>query len=910
LNLSDYRKAMNETNTQMFGSWVKRRRKALDITQIGLAQLVGCSESAIIKIELGQRRPSRQVAERLVESLGIPAEEQAAFLTLARGGVGSAEFGPRSAELLHSDLRTPGSVLASNLPARLTSLVGREEEIRRVRVCLLEGPRLITLVGPGGIGKTRLSLEVGSGLVGAFRDGVYFVALAPLRDAGLVASTIAQALGVREAGSQPLMETLKSYLRNREVLLILDNFEHLAEAGPLLTELLTWAPRLRIMVTSRTMLHLYGEQQFVVPPLQMPDDEYLPSEDHLGDYEAVRLFVERARLVNPGFELGGHPEQARVVAQICSRLDGLPLAIELAAARINMISPSIMLGRLESRLELLTGGPLDLPPRQQTLRNAIEWSYNLLNSGEQRLFTRLAVFVGGWTAEAAEQILDFGSWILEAEARQTQNPKSKIQNLLDGLESLISKSLLQRYEGAAGEARFGMLETIHEYAREHLERSEERVEIYARHAAYYLALAEEAEPELSGPEQAGWLSRLEEEHDNLRAALRWSTLVDGAEAGVPNLAGSKVKDQTKIQNPKSKSQNPNDPGPRMELGLRIAGALWRFWLVHGHYSEGRAQLAASLGAAEATLDPGTPGSRIQNQSGAYLAKALNGAAVMAWRQNDFDAASVLSAQALEIYRHLGDMFGAAQSLHNLGNVAHRHGDYAASVGYFTESLAARREAGDKHGSADSLNNLALVADEQGYYGRARTLYEESLALYRELGDKRGIANSLVNLGFVAWEQREHERARALYEESLPVYRELGDKKGIANALTNLGLVAWEQGDYETALSLFRESLLGHKDLGDRQGIAECLDGLARVAGSQGKARRAALLWGAAEALREAIGIAIPPGDVAEYEENVSQVRGTLDAAFWRVTWDQGRAAGLDQIIEYALTNNDEHAAGS
>jgi tetratricopeptide (TPR) repeat protein len=542
----------------------------------------------------------------------------------------------------------------------------------------------------------------------------------------------------------------------------------------------------------------------------------------------------------------------------------------------------MMLGRIGNRLQLLTGGPRDLPPRQQTLRNAIEWSYNLLDSEEQTLFTRLAAFVGGCTLDAVKAIVTDDEPARSAQGKLTTDDLpgavhpshtqglSSVVSTQDALESLITKSLLRREVGVDEEPRFGMLETIYEFARERLKESGEAEKLRGKHAAYYLALAEEAEPQLSGPDQARWLARLEEEHDNFREALRWTM---DATAPVGHRPSSIVKTETT---------------------LRMAGALWRFWLVHGYYSEGRQHLNQALEVSN------VPAFQLSNT---WVAKALNGAAVMAWRQNDFEGATALSNRALSIYKELGDKVGMAQSLHNLGNVAHRHSDYEAASGYFSESLAARREVGDQRGTADSLNNLAMVMDEQGDYSHARGLYEESLAIYRELGDKRGIANSLVNLGFVAWEQRDNEGARALYEESLPIYRELGDKRGIANALNNLGLVAWEQNDLDEALALFKESLVRHRDLEDRQGLAECLEGLARVAGSQGKAFRAARLWGSAQALRDAIGIGIAPGDLPEYEQNMAVARNALDAVSWKVAWAQGYQSTVEQAAEYGLDSS-------
>jgi predicted ATPase/DNA-binding XRE family transcriptional regulator len=822
-----------------FGRWVKQRRKALDMTQQELAAWVGCSASAIIKIESGARRPSIQIAQRMLEYLEVPAEEHSSFLQLARGiSVVPAESPP------------------TNLPASLTSLIGREVEIERVRKLLHDGARLVTLIGPGGIGKTRLSLEAASGLLDSFKDGVFFVALAPISEGSLVALAIAQAVGVRETSGQSLRETLIEYLRSKKMLLVLDNFEQVVAAAPLLTEMLAAAPGLKMLVTSRARLHLYGEQQFPVPPLSLPDaPARLPVEELL-ESEAIRLFVERARLVQPDFSIRDNSEQAEAVAEICRRLDGLPLAIELAAARANLLAPDSMLGRLASPLELLTGGPQDLHARQQTLEGAIEWSYKLLDEDERTLFRYISVFAGGCILDAVEAVCFSG-------AATESLPMPPPLGALRGVESLVGKSLLQQYEGSEGKPRFRMLETIHEYAARMLAKDPSEAETArSLHTRYYLGVAEEAEPQLAGADQARWLARLEDEHDNLRAALRLSKELGGA-----------------------------------ECALRIAGALWRFWLVRGYYSEGRAHLAEALAIASNKAEEH---SKPPHSIMALRAKALNGAGILAWRQNDYGPARLFSEESLSIYRQLGDKQGIAQALNNLGNLAHRQGDYDAARSLFEESLEARRNLGDKRGIADSLNNLAMVVDEQGDYGLAHTLYEESLAVRREVGDLRGVANSLNNLALVSWEHGDYANARSLLEESLDMYRELGDKRGIANALNNIGLVAWEMGEYDASLPFYRESLERYRELEDRQGITDCFDGLARVAGSQGDPVRAARLWGAAEALREAIGISIPPGDVADYERNVAQSRAALDDSTWQSTWRKGRTMPLDRAIAYAL----------
>jgi predicted ATPase len=692
---------------------------------------------------------------------------------------------------------------ANNLPVQLTSFIGREREMAEVKG-LLSTARLVTLTGPGGSGKTRLALEVAGELLAEYADGVWWVEHDALQDSALVPQAVATVLGVREEPGRSLTETLTDYLQPRQVLLVLDNCEHLVEACATLADtLLRSCPNLSILATSQEVLRLSGGREFPVPPLALPDpDEALPVEV-LSQYEAVELFIQRAQAARPNFVLD--QTNASAVTDICVRLDGLPLAIELAAARIKLLSPQAILARLEDRFKLLRGGARDLPARQRALRATIDWSHDLLDEDEQTLFRRLAVFIGGRTLEGVEAVCS---------GIEEDDRLAPLQiDVLDGLASLVDKSLIQQEEGVDGEPRFTMLVTIHQYAAERLEESGEAEALRRRHAEYFLALAEEAEPELTGPEQAAWLERLEEEHDNLRAALRWAE--ESGEA---------------------------------ETGLRLGGALWRFWDVRGHYSEGRERLAALLALSGAS---GRMAAR---------AKALNGAGNLAWSQSDY---------------------AAARSLHE-------------------EGLTIRRELGDKRDIALSLNSLGIVARRQGDYAAARSLLEKSLAIERELGNKRGIAMSLNNLGLVAASQDDYAAARSFYEESLTIRRELGDKQGIANSLGNLGEVARDQGDYTAARSLHEESLAICRELGDKLGIAYLLEGFVALAAAQGQPGRALRLAGAAAALREAIGAPLPPTYQAEFERHLETARQALGEEASATALAAGWAMTMEQAIEYAL----------
>ena len=514
------------------------------------------------------------------------------------------------------------------------------------------------------------------------------------------------------------------------------------------------------------------------------------------------------------------------MAEICVRLDGLPLAIELAAARVRMLSPQALLGRLSSRLKVLTGGARDLPTRQQTLRNTIAWSYDLLSEGEKQLFARMSVFHGGRTFEALEAVCNYDGNLQV--------------DVLDGVESLISNSLLQqRLEserpGLGEEPRFWMLETIQEYGRERLEESGEEPSLQKAHALYFMALAEEAEPHLTGRKQQEWLERLEDEHDNLRAALQW--------------ARSQVANTESASGAESSGRAPD----AQETGLRIAGALWRFWEVHGHNSEGREQLADVLAL------PGAPGSTDAADSAAarerlvFRAKALNGAGNLAWGQGDYTAARALHEASLAIKRELGDKKGIGQSLNNLGIVAWNRGDYAAARALHEESLAIKRDLGDRPGIAQSLHNLGILLDEQGEYNEALSFFEESLALSRELGHRGGIARSLSCIGTVKRNQGDYTAARSLYEQGLLIYRELGDKQGIAESLADLGSVAWDQGEYSNAEALLGESLALRRELGDIQGVASSLHRLGTIAQERGNYAEAREKYTESLALRRSLG---------------------------------------------------------
>ena len=728
----------------------------------------------------------------------------------------------------------------SNFPVPRTGFVGREREAAAMKELLLrQDVRLVTVTGPGGIGKTRLAVEVASSLTEWFPGGIYFVSLSPLSDPNLIASVIVQTLGIREAGSQSPLEVLRKNFRDSlhaPMLFVMDNFEHLVQAAPRVAELLAMGLNLKILVTSRSALHVYGEHEFPVPPLALPDSRSMPSVEVLSQYPAVALFIQRAIAAKPDFELS--PENAPAVTEICARLDGLPLAIELAAARIKVLSPASMLTRLASRLQLLTGGARDLPERQQTLRAAMDWSYDLLSAAEQKLFRRLSVFIGGCSLEGVEAVCD---------------TKADLElDLLDGMASMVDKSLAQQVE-QAGESRFVMLETIREYALEKLEASGEKASTKRSHAAYCLVLAEEEAQEQSGGEGTEWLERFALEHDNFRAALDWLTETGDA-----------------------------------EWGLRLGTALFRFWEIREHLAEGREGLGRLLKLAGATAPTKA------------RTRALFAAGVLATGQGDYASAQVLLSESRDISLGLGDKTGVAVSLNALAVIARDRGDVSTAYTLLEESLSLWRELGDQKAVARALSNLANVAKLQGAHNLSRALYGECIAIFRELGDRTGIAWSLNYQGDVARDQGDCASAKALYEQGLAIFRELGDRWGIAGTVADLGSLAREQQNYAMAHSRYRESIKIFRELEHKRGIARLLECFACLAAAQLDAERSLRLAGAAAALRQSIGVPLTPAEQAKLESALEPARRTLDETASASAWSEGGRRPVEQVIEEVL----------
>jgi predicted ATPase/DNA-binding SARP family transcriptional activator len=728
--------------------------------------------------------------------------------------------------------RAPAS-RSDNLPLQPTPLVGRGREVEEVVERVRGGKeRLLTLTGPGGTGKTRIALAAGTELQGEFDDGVWFLSLAAIHDPDLVASDVAGSLGVRESAERQLLETLRGYLRHKKLLLILDNFEQVLEAASDVATLLRSCAGLRILVTSRIPLRLYGEREYPVPPLAVPDS--LSPQEDIGRYESVRLFVERARAVKSDFALT--EENAPAVAEICARLDGLPLAIELAAARVSSIAPQDMLSRLGNRLKLLRGGPRDLPARQRTLRDTIDWSHDLLEVQDKVLLRRLAVFEGGCALETIEEICD---------------PEGHL-DALEGVESLLEKSLLQR-KVVGGEARFDMLETVHEYAGERLEACDEAGMVRQAHAEYHLALALAADAELKGSGQREGMQRLETAHDDMRAALNWAL----------------GQDET-------------------EMVLRLGGALWWFWFVGGHYSEGRRWLEQGLEME----GRGSPEAR---------AMALAGVGALAYEQDELDRAEGACEEGLYLLANRGEEPGEARIylLLSLGHVALDREDYDRATALLEECLALSREMGHGLGLAGSIMSLATVSHEKGDLERAVKLLEESIELFRERDDKLGLAWCQINLGLAVCARGDIGRASKLTEEGVALLQELGAGADSAIGLCNLGWMALLQDDTGRAMALYQESLDLAWDTGLYPIVLTTLEGLACVAGARGDGQRAARLWSAAQTLQNAMNIPRDKDWSAVGDTRISAVRSALDEQSWEQTSSRGRAMKLDEAVAFA-----------
>jgi predicted ATPase/DNA-binding SARP family transcriptional activator/DNA-binding CsgD family transcriptional regulator len=740
----------------------------------------------------------------------------------------------------HGVLQLPQDPPKHNIPAALSSFIAREREMVEVER-VLAMTRLLTLTGVGGSGKTRLALEVARELAGAYPDGAWLAELAPLSDPELLPQAVAAALDLREwseGSEQPFITPLIDALRSKELLLVLDNCEHLIDACAHLAEVLLGScPGLRILATSREALGVAGEATWVVPPLAVPDLRHPTTLDETATSGSVRLFLDRARYRRPAFALT--PRNVSDLAKICRWLDGIPLAIELSAARVATMSVEEIAARLGDSLSLLTQGSRTVVPRQRTLRAALGWSYDLLGEPERRLFARLSVFVGGFSLEAA-QALAPGEGIEEDE-------------VLDLLSGLVDKSLVVAEATGEGEVRYGMLEPVRQYARERLEESGGAADLQSRHAAYFLKEAEAAEPQLTGPQQRWWLSRLDREHGNMRVALGWS--LEGGD----------------------------------ELGLRLGVALSRFWYQRGYLSEGRRWLEEglfALGGAASEL---------------VRAKALGEAGWLSAAQGDYEQAKVAYEASLDVYRGLGNDRGIATCFHGLGSVASFLGDHGRATELLEESLTLLRQWGTDTDVVRVLTMLGTLAGIQGEHTRAVARFEDGLSLARKTGDVRSVAIFLNNLGHATLALGDPERATVLFEESLARYREVGDDQGATISLINLGLAALTRGDHGRTTELLLESLTLLREVESKLLMVEWLEVMAGAAGARGQVQRAARLWGAAQTFRQDMGAPLPSDELAMLEPYLSSARSLVEEKVWEVARTEGRTMTHERAVEYALS---------
>lgn len=811
-----------------FGSWLKQRRATLDLTGEALAACIGYSLATLRNLESGRRRPSRQLAERLADCLQIPPEEQAAFIAFARGTCALPT-------LSHTSRReTP-----TNLPVPLTPLLGRADVISAIIHDLHEpDTRLLTLTGPPGVGKTRVGLAVASEVRDAFADGVWYVELAAIRDLELVAAALAQALELVVQGATPVLAQLIEHLRARVVLLVLDNFEHLLPATPLLSKLLSAAPRLRIIVTSRAALRLAGEHVINVPVLPLPERAGLASVAELEQNPAVALFVARTQAIQRQFVL--NPANAAPVAQLCIRLDGLPLALEIIASWGRLFSPAELLQRIGEWVDLGYGMRRDVPAHHQTLRAALDWSYALLAVPAQQLLARLSVFVGGWSVDAAEQVCS------DATLSTT--------DVLVGLATLIDHSLVQVIDDRDIERRFTILETIREYAAERLRGQDAEVGLHQRHAAYYRGVLQKAAAHLHGPGQAVWLARLAREHPNIQVALAWAL---------------------------AQQQG--------ELAVELTATAAPFWYMQSYIHQGRAWLEASL--------------KIGADAPAVLrAKVLQSLGVFAEMQGDFAQAEHFLIASLALYQELGYQRGMAGSYNNLANIHVKRNEYAQASRLYQEVLAICRELDDQVILGAVLTNLGGTLSNQGNPHQALPYFDEAVQVYQMQGNEWGLMYSFQGLART-WESLGHtERAIQMYQASVETGRKIGEQRIKASALNDLVWLMLEQGDLAQAHTALREVLSVYQDVGDKLELVEALESCAAFAAGQGAAALAVLLLGTAAVEREQMDVPLDLLDRTRYERLVNTLRQRLDPDTWDGAWRVGAQLSLEQAIAQARKN--------
>ena len=891
---------------------LKIERELRGWSQAKVAEAVGTNTRTVIRWEQGQTIPYPYYRERLCALFGKNARE----LGLLEDETGDVEqdaqeephdagqppneqpaAAPTAATLTIDSAPSPAEALWK-VPPVFMQLVGRAREIEEIKA-LLTAPdvRLVTLSGAGGIGKTRLSIQLAHELWPLFADGICFIGLTAVSDPAQVMSIIARELDLPDE-SIPAQERLQKFLRNRQMLLVLDNFEHVAQAAPELEHVLAVCPHVKMLVTSRVVLRIASEYQYRLSPLAVPGTKHLPDRATIAQYPAVELFVLRARTIMPSFAVT--EANAAALAKICARLDGIPLAIELAAARVKLLPPEVLLPRLSRSLHVLTRGLSTLPERQQTLRNTIQWSYDLLTAGEQHLFRLLSVFAGGFSLEIAES---FFAIIAEDQ----QNSPFDALDALDGLDSLIDKSLLQPAVALddTGEARLEMLETIREYGRERLLEEGEMELARAAHAECHLRLAEQAAqgPATASQSQAAWLERLEREYGNFQTAMEW--MLAGDSSPLP---------QQKTRNHKA-------------MALRLVSALGWFWLTRGYLSEGWQFTEQALQASQG------------EEATAILARACTLASQMIMRLGNLERAETLLEQGIKNYRELQDTSNLADALRALGWIAHQKSQPARAYDLYEQSLALFKQCDNRRGIANTLLNMAFIVQTQGNYRQAAILLEEVIARQRALGNKTGILNALYQLaqilfgaeeyppfdrihslldeglalaeevgdrrgaasikglaGWVAFGQGNVAEARRLLEDFLHFYKDGGDRQIMGQYLTILSEVVTAQGDEDMARSLLEESMTIGRELGgNNEVVVSALEGLARLAIAQENYARAVQLWAVATRWREEIQTSMMPSQLTDHERALAQARKTLGEQTFTSIWEASYRLSPDEV---------------
>ncbi len=848
-----------------FGNWVKRRRKALDLTQRDLAKKLGCSLSAIVKIESDERRPSRQITELLAECLNIPADQRALFLKIAR-----QEKGIQSLDTISVPLTQPFLLVTdqskSSLPFPMTSLIGREHEVDMVLEQLLNPScRLLTLTGPGGVGKTRLALEVAHRLHDVFNHGVYFVPLVGTTSSEFILPAIADSLGFTVANVGDAKAQLFRVLRGKNILLVLDNLEHLMDGVQLLSELLESVPEVKLFSTSREPLNLHAEWTFNVQGLPIPATT---SRENLESNSAAALFMQRARQARLDFS----PTDADLpdIEQICQLVEGLPLGLELAAVWVRTLSCREIAQEIENNLDFLSSSARDIPSRHHSIRAVFDSSWHLLSTKEQKALMRLSVFRGGFTRDAAAQVSGATLSILSA---------------------LVNKSLVRR----SMDDRYDLHELIRQYAQGWLMRSGYFEDARNQHLKFFLTLVEEANQKECGAEQILWLDRLEEDHDNIRAALEWSLRSD---------------DALYVQD-----------------ALRLAGELHFFWKRRSYWAEGREWLqralaqsydlpatrervislnAAALLAVEqadtqSANEYAQDNLRLSNQIGdlCNIANAFNTLGMVRWKQKKYAEAVSFCAQGLLLFRELRNQSGMADALHSLGHIAINQGELENAQSYLAESLSIAQELKCKIGYVEALGDMGLVAYLRRDYATAQSYLQDSLNRFQEANLLPGVVSALNRLGDLARYQGDYEKADEFYKESLSLYRDMGDLDEIPSMLHNLGYIATHRNELQRALALFREALSIQHKMDNRAGIAECLMGIAGVFAKQARAQTGTRLLGAAEALRASVGTSLWPANCLEYDRIVTCLKESLDEQTFSAAWAEGKSLTVEQAIAEA-----------